>query len=120
MSKQNKNKSAKISNSTNLENPVDQETKNSELNNLVLDANQIKERKVRGRKSIVVNFPQGNFTLNQLNTLLNTSTKFLSKASIQQKINKAVLAGQLFKTGKEDKNGSRGRKQVIYSATMAN
>lgn len=74
-----------------------------------------------GRKTISISYPQGKFTVDQLATSLNSVTKFISKTSLQQKINEAVKMNQLFKVGKEEKDSKiMGRKRVIYSTEMAN
>lgn len=81
---------------------------NSSLNKTV----QVEVAK-RGRKPLLITWPEGEFTASQVSMVNNT----VSKVSVHSKINEAVTRGELvfvrrFKSG-------LGRPQSVYSRTLS-
>jgi hypothetical protein len=65
--------------------------------------------KTKGRKTIEVTFPQGNFTISSL----QGQYPDVSKITLQNRVNEALLIGKIQDVGRQDKEG-KGRKPVIY------
>lgn len=78
------------------------------------ETTEITPKSNRGRKPITINFPQGQFTVKDVDDKINYPNRIISSVAIQMKINKAVKDAFLKIVGKEAKTGA-GRKAFIYS-----
>jgi predicted transcriptional regulator len=77
----------------------------------IIQENQQVNRRRRGRPEVKVEWPTGEFTVEDISNSLNRS---LTKVAIQLKINKARASGLLELVGKQP--SSNGRPRLIYKA----
>jgi predicted transcriptional regulator len=75
----------------------------------IIQENQHTNRRRRGRPEVKVQWPTGEFTVEDISNSLNRS---LTKVAIQLKINKACASGQLEKVGKQP--SLNGRPRLTY------